>query len=41
VSDADDGMASVQVQVFLTFIVPYLASFALHNVYVEERINVE
>jgi hypothetical protein len=34
-------MAAVQVQVFLSLVVPHLAAFALDNVHIEERISVE
>ena len=41
VSDADHGMAAIQVEVFLTLVIPNLTALALHNVHVEERIYVE
>jgi hypothetical protein len=41
VTDADHGMAAIEVQVFLSFVVPHLAAFALNDVHVEERINIE
>jgi hypothetical protein len=41
VTDADDSMATIQVQILLTLVVPYLTTFALHNIHVEERIYVE
>jgi hypothetical protein len=41
VSYGDDGMTAIQVQIFLTFVIPNLTAFALHNIHVEERIYVE
>jgi hypothetical protein len=41
VSDADDGMSAIQVQVFLTFVIPHFAALALYDVHIEERIYVE
>jgi hypothetical protein len=35
VSDGDDGVASIKVEIFLTFIVPHLASLAMVDGYVE------
>ena len=37
-SDGYDGMSSVEVEVFLSFVVPYVASFAADDVHVEKRI---
>jgi len=41
VTDADDGMSAIEVQILLTFLVPYLTALALYDVHVEERIYVE
>ena len=41
VSDADDSMPAIQIQVFLTLVVPHLATFSLDNVDVVERIYVK
>jgi hypothetical protein len=41
VSDTDDGMTAIQVKIFLTILVPDFATFALHDVHVEEGIYVE
>ena len=38
---ADDGVPAVEVQVFLSLVVPYLASFSLHHVDVVKGIYVE
>ena len=40
-SDAYHGMAAINVKVFLPLVVPYLASLALHDVYVEKGIYVK
>ena len=37
---ADYCMAAIKVEVFLTFVVPYLAALALYNIYIEKRIYV-
>jgi hypothetical protein len=34
-------MASIEVQILLPLVIPYLAAFALYDVHVEERIYVE
>jgi hypothetical protein len=34
-------MTAIEVEVFLTILVPHFATFALHDVHVEERIYVE
>jgi hypothetical protein len=41
VPDADHGVAAIEVQVLLSFVIPYFTTLALHNVHVEERIYVE
>ena len=41
VPDADDGMTAIQVEILLSFVVPYFTSFSLDDVHVEEWINVE
>ena len=40
-SDADHGMATIEVKIFLTILVPYLTALALYDIHVEERIYVE
>ena len=40
VPDADDGMASVEVEVFGAVLIPHLAAFASHDVDVEKRIDI-
>jgi hypothetical protein len=39
--DADHGVPSVEVQILLSFVIPYLTTLALHDIHVEERIYVE
>jgi hypothetical protein len=34
-------MSAIEVQVFLPLVVPNLATFALDDVHIEERINIE
>ena len=41
VTDGDNGMSSIKVKVFLTFVVPYVAAFSFYDVYIEQRIYVE
>jgi hypothetical protein len=41
VTDGYHGMTAIEVQVLLTFVVPYLTAFALHDIYVEEWVYVE
>jgi hypothetical protein len=41
VSDADHSMATIEVKIFLAFLVPYLAALTLYDVHVEERIYIE
>jgi hypothetical protein len=41
VTDGDDGMTAVQVEVLLAFVVPYVTALALHDVHVEERIYIK
>ena len=41
VADGDYGMASVEVEVFLAFVVPYVTAFSLDDVDIEEGIYVE
>ena len=36
--DADNGMAAIEVEVFLTLVVPYLAALTFYNINIEERI---
>jgi hypothetical protein len=35
VPDADNSMTTIEIQVFLSFLIPYLATFALHDVDIE------
>ena len=35
VTDGDNGMSAVQVEVFSTFRIPYMASFAFYNLYIK------
>jgi hypothetical protein len=37
----DYGVTTIEVKIFLTFVIPYFATLALYDVYVEERIYVE
>jgi len=39
--DADDSVTTVQIKVLLTLVVPYLTTFPLHDIHVEERIYIE
>ena len=41
VTDADDSMATIQVQILLALVVPNLAAIALHNVDIKKWIYVE
>ncbi len=36
-----NGMSAIEVEVFLPFVVPHPCTFALDDIDVEERINVE
>jgi hypothetical protein len=38
---ADDGMTAIEVQIFLTLVIPDLASLALHDVHIEQGIYVK
>jgi hypothetical protein len=38
---ADNGMSTIEVQIFLTFVVPYLTTLSLDNIYVEKGIYIE
>ena len=38
VTDADDGMPAVEVEIFLSFVVPHMATLAFDDVDVEKRI---
>ena len=40
-SDADDSMTAIEVQVFLPPVVPHLAAFSLDDVDIEERIYIK
>jgi hypothetical protein len=41
VTDGNDGVSAIEVQILLTFIVPYLTTLALHDVDVEKGIDIE
>jgi hypothetical protein len=41
VSDGDDGMTAIQVQVLLSLVIPYLTSLSFYDVNVEKGIHVE
>ncbi len=36
-TDADNGMTAIEVEVFLTLVVPYLAALTLYNINIEQR----
>ena len=38
---ADNGMSTIEVKIFLTFVVPYLTALSLDNIYIEKGIYVE
>lgn len=40
-SDADDSVSTIQIKVFLAFLVPYLTTFTLHDIHVEKRVYIE
>ena len=40
VTDADDSMSAIEVQIFLSLVIPHLASLALDNVHIEEGIHI-
>ena len=39
-TDADNGMTAIEVEVFLTLVVPYLAALSFYNINIEKRIYV-
>ena len=39
-TDADNGMTAIEVEVFLTLVVPYLAALTFYNINIEKRIYV-
>jgi hypothetical protein len=41
VTDADNCMPTIKVEILLTFVVPHFTTFALYDVNIEEWINVE
>ena len=41
VTYADYGMTAIEVQILLTFLVPYLTALSLYDVYVEQGIYVK
>ena len=40
VADADDSMSAIEVQIFLSLVIPHLASLSLDNVHIEEGIHI-
>jgi hypothetical protein len=40
-ADADYSMTTVEVKVFLTVFVPYVATFSLDNIDVKKGVNIE
>ena len=40
VADADDSMSAIEVQIFLSLLIPHLASLSLDNVHIEEGIHI-
>jgi hypothetical protein len=41
VPDTDNGMSAIEIEIFLTLVIPYFTTFALHDVHIEERIYIE
>ena len=41
VADADDGMTAIEVEVFLSLVVPHVAVLSAHNIDVEKWVNVK
>ena len=39
-TDADNGMTAIKVEIFLTLFVPYLAALSFYNINIEKRIYV-
>ena len=39
-TDADNGMTAIKIEVFLTLVVPYLAALSFYNINIEKRIYV-
>ena len=39
-TDADNGMTTIEVEIFLPLIVPYLAALSFYNINIEKRIYV-
>ena len=37
-SDANHSMSTIKIKIFLSFIVPHMTTFALHNIDIEKRI---
>ena len=37
----DNGMTTIEVKIFLTFLIPYMTSLAMINCYIEKWINVK
>ena len=38
-TDADNGMPAIEVEIFLTFVVPYLAALSFYNINIEKKIG--
>jgi hypothetical protein len=41
VTDGDDGMSAIQVQILLTLVIPNLTSLSFYDVHIEQGIHVE
>ena len=39
-TDADNGMTAIEVEIFLPLVVPYLAALSFYNINIEKRIYV-
>ena len=40
VAYADNGMSAIEVEIFLTLVVPYLAALTFYNINIEKKIYV-
>ena len=40
-TDRNDSMTAIQVEVFCTFIIPYMATFSFYDINIEKRIYIE
>jgi hypothetical protein len=41
VSNGNDGMPSIKVEILLALFIPYFTTFALNDVNIKERIHIE